>query len=138
MYQAGTLSGNPLAMTCGIATLKALKQPGVFDRLVASTTLLVEGIGAAAEGAGIPLYPTQAGTMFCFFFNDQPVVDWATAARSNTQMLARFFHAMLARGVYFPPSQYESWFFSTAHTQEVVVATIQAAQTAFAELAEKA
>lgn len=138
MYQAGTLSGNPLAMTCGIATLQALKEPGLFDKLVAGTTTLVEGIGAAAEMAGVSLYPTQVGTMFCFFFNDQPVVNWETAAKSDTKLLARFFHAMLERGVYFPPSQYESWFFSTAHTHEVVVATVQAAQTAFAELVEQA
>lgn len=138
MYQAGTLSGNPLAMSCGIATLKALKEPGLFDKLVTGTTTLVEGIGAAAEAAGVPLYPTQVGTMFCFFFNEQPVVNWETAAKSDTKRLARFFHAMLERGVYFPPSQFESWFFSTAHTQEVVVATIQAAQTALAEIAEEA
>jgi len=137
MYQAGTLSGNPLAVTAGIVTLKELKKPGVFDELVAGTTKLSEGISAAAEAAGIPLYPTQAGTMFCFFFNDQPVTNWNTASKSDTQMLARFFHAMLNRGVYFPPSQYESWFFSTAHTDEIVVATIQAAQTAFAEIAQE-
>ncbi len=136
MYQAGTLSGNPLAVTAGIATLKELKKPGVFDKIVAGATTLCEGISAAASAAGISLYQTQAGTMFCFFFNDQPVTDWDTASKSNTRALARFFHAMVKRGVYFPPSQYESWFFSTAHTQEVVVATIQAAQTAFAEIAE--
>jgi glutamate-1-semialdehyde 2,1-aminomutase len=138
MYQAGTLSGNPLAMSCGIATLKALKEPGLFERLVSGTTTLVEGIGAAAEAAGVPLYPTQAGTMFCFFFTEQPVVNWETAAKSDTKRLARFFHSMLERGVYFPPSQFESWFFSTAHTSEVVVATIQAAQTAMAEIAREA
>jgi glutamate-1-semialdehyde 2,1-aminomutase len=138
MYQAGTLSGNPLAMSCGIATLKALKEPGLFERLVSGTTTLVEGIGAAAEAVGVPLYPTQIGTMFCFFFNDQPVVNWETAAKSDTKRLARFFHAMLERGVYFPPSQFESWFFSTAHTSEVVIATIQGAQTAMAEIAREA
>ncbi len=74
--------------------------------------------------------------MFCFFFNDQSVTNWDTASQSNTQALAKFFHAMTERGVYFPPSQYESWFFSTAHTEEVVVATIQAAQTAMAEVAK--
>ncbi len=136
MYQAGTLSGNPLAMTAGIATLNGLKEPGVFDQMVMGATKLSEGISAAAEAAGISLYNTQAGTMFCFFFNDQPVTNWDTASKSDTKMLARFFNAMLERGVYFPPSQYESWFFSTAHTDEVVVATIQAAQTAFAEIAE--
>jgi glutamate-1-semialdehyde 2,1-aminomutase len=134
MYQAGTLSGNPLAMSAGITTLKRLREPGVFDKLVDGTTKLSEGISAAAEAAGVPLYPTQAGTMFCFFFSQQPVTNWDTAAQCDTQTFARFFRAMLERGVYFPPSQYESWFFSTAHTDEIVVATIQAAQTAFAEI----
>ena len=134
MYQAGTLSGNPLAMSAGITTLKRLGEPGVFDKLVDGTTKLSEGISAAAEAAGVPLYPTQAGTMFCFFFSQQPVTNWDTAAQCDTQTFARFFRAMLERGIYFPPSQYESWFFSTAHTDEIVVATIQAAQTAFAEI----
>jgi glutamate-1-semialdehyde 2,1-aminomutase len=134
MYQAGTLSGNPLAMSAGITTLKRLREPGVFDKLVDGTTKLSEGISAAAEAAGVPLYPTQAGTMFCFFFSQQPVTNWDTAAQCDTQTFARFFRAMLERGIYFPPSQYESWFFSTAHTDEIVVATIQAAQTAFAEI----
>ncbi len=138
MYQAGTLSGNPLAMTAGIVTLKGLKEPQVFADLVAGTTRLCQGIQAAAEAAGIPLQQTQAGSMFCFFFNDQPVFNWDTAAQSNTAMLAQFFHAMLARGVYFPPSQYESWFFSTTHNNEVITATIQAAQTALKEIAASA
>lgn len=135
MYQAGTLSGNPLAMTAGLMTLKGLAEPGVFENLVEGTTKLCEGINAAAEAAGVSLYPTQAGTMFCFFFSDEPVVDWDTAAKSNVDMFAKFFRAMLERGVYFPPSQFESWFLSTAHTEEAIVATIQAAQTAFREIA---
>ena len=136
MYQAGTLSGNPLAMTAGITTLKLLREPGVFDRLVAGTTRLCEGIGAAAEMAGVPVYQTQVGTMFCTFFTDRPVTGWDSAARSDTGLYARFFQAMLQRGVYFAPSQFEAGFFSTAHTDEIVVATIQAAQTAFAEIKE--
>lgn len=135
MYQAGTLSGNPLAMTAGIETLKALKEPGVFDSLVEGTTHLCEGIGAAAETAGVPVYQTQVGTMFCTYFTDRPVTNWDTAAKSNTRLYARFFRAMLERGVYFAPSQFEAGFFSTAHTREVVVATVQAAQTAFKEIA---
>ena len=135
MYQAGTLSGNPLAMTAGLTTLKGLQKPGVFEALVTSTTKLSEGISAAAEAAGISIYPTQAGAMFCFFFNDGPVIDWETASKSNLELFAKFFHAMLERGIYFPPSQYESWFSSAAHTDEAIVATIQAAQTAFREIA---
>ncbi|MCB9077264.1 MAG: glutamate-1-semialdehyde 2,1-aminomutase [Anaerolineaceae bacterium] len=135
MYQAGTLSGNPLAMTAGLMTLKGLAEPGVFENLVESTTQLCEGISAAAEAAGVSLYPTQAGAMFCFFFTDTPVVDWETASKSDVEQFAKFFQAMLERGVYFPPSQFESWFLSTAHTEEAIVATIQAAQTAFREIA---
>lgn len=134
MYQAGTLSGNPLAMTAGIETLKALREPGVFDKLMAGTTQLCEGIGAAAEAAGVPVYQTQVGTMFATFFTDQAVTNWDTAAKSNTETYARFFQAMLNRGVYFAPSQFEAGFFSTAHTEETTVATIQAAQTAFQEI----
>ncbi len=135
MYQAGTLSGNPLAMTAGIETLKALIEPGVFDKLVERTTVLCEGIGAAAETAGVPVFQTQVGTMFCTYFTDRPVTNWDSAAQSDTKRYARFFQAMLERGVYFAPSQFEAGFFSTAHTQETTVATIQAAQTAFKEIA---
>ncbi len=135
MYQAGTLSGNPLAMTAGIVTLQALAEPGVFDNLVENSTKLCEGIGAAAEAAGVPVFQTQVGTMFCTFFTDQPVTNWNSAAKSDTKLYARFFRAMLERGVYLAPSQFEAGFFSTAHTPEVVVATIQAAQTAFKEIA---
>jgi len=134
MYQAGTLSGNPLAITAGIVTLKKIKAPGLFESLVKGATRLREGISAAAEAAGVPVYATQAGTMFCFFFNEGPVTDWETAAKSDTKALARFFWAMVEQGVYFPPSQFESWFFSTCHTPEVVDQTIQAAQKAFEEM----
>ncbi len=136
MYQAGTLSGNPLAMTAGIATLEGLQEPGAFEQMVELTTMLREGISAAAEAVDIPLTATQAGTMFCFFFNEGPVTDWDSAARSDVETFGRFFHLMLERGVYFPPSQFESWFMSVAHTHEIVVSTIQAAQTALADVAE--
>jgi len=136
MYQAGTLSGNPLAMTAGIETLRALLEPGIFDELVEETTRLCEGIGAAAETANVPVFQTQVGTMFCTYFTDQPVTDWDSAAKSDTKKYARFFQAMLERGVYLAPSQFEAGFFSTAHTPEIVVVTIQAAQTAFKELAK--
>jgi glutamate-1-semialdehyde 2,1-aminomutase len=137
MYQAGTLSGNPLAMTAGIETLHAIREPGVFDQLVAGTTKLCQGIGAAAEAAGVSLFQTQVGTMFCAFFTDQPVVNWDTAAKSDTQRYARFFQAMLRHGVYLAPSQFESGFFSTAHTDEIVTATVAAARAAFQEIADQ-
>jgi glutamate-1-semialdehyde 2,1-aminomutase len=136
MYQAGTLSGNPLAMTAGIETLKTLREPGVFEQLVAGATKLGQGIGAAAQAAGVPIYQTQVGTMFCTFFTGQPVINWETAAKSNTQRYARFFQAMLRRGVYLAPSQFETAFFSIAHTDEVVETTIAAAQAAFEEMTD--
>jgi len=132
MYQAGTLSGNPLAMTAGIETLRLLREPGVFAELVARTARLCQGIGAAAKAAGVPIYQTQVGTMFCAFFSDGPVTNWATAKRSDTSRYAKFFHAMLERGVYLAPSQFEAGFMSLAHDDEVIAATIAAAQEAFA------
>lgn len=136
MYQAGTLSGNPLAMTAGIETLKAIREPGLFKRLVAGTTELCQGIGLAAQAAGIPVYQTQVGTMFCTFFTDQPVTNWDTAAKSDTKTYARFFQAMLRNGVYLAPSQFETGFFSTAHTDEgIITATLRAAEAAFQEIA---
>ncbi len=131
MYQAGTLSGNPLAMSAGIATLKALREPGLFEGLVERTTRLAEGIGAAAEAAGVPIVQTQVGTMFSAFFSDQPVTDWDSVAKSDTETFGRFFQAMLQNGVYLAPSQFEAAFFSAAHSDEVVEATIAAAQKAF-------
>jgi glutamate-1-semialdehyde 2,1-aminomutase len=107
----------------------------VFEQLVAGTTKLCQGIGAAAEAAGVPVYQTQVGTMFCTFFTDQPVTNWDSAARSDTKRYARFFQAMLKYGVYLAPSQFETGFLSMAHTDEVVAATIQAAQAALEEIA---
>jgi glutamate-1-semialdehyde 2,1-aminomutase len=131
MYQAGTLSGNPLAMTAGIATLNLLRQPGVFDDLVARTDRLCAGLAEAARSAGANVYQTQVGTMFCTFFTGGPVVDWSTARRSDTARFGRFFQAMLEQGVYLAPSQYEAGFMSTAHDDEAVDATIAAARLAF-------
>jgi glutamate-1-semialdehyde 2,1-aminomutase len=135
MYQAGTLSGNPLAMTAGIETLNLLRQPGVFDGLVARTRQLGEGIGAAAHAAGVPVYQTQAGTMFSTFFTPGPVTDWASARQSDTERFGRFFQAMLAQGVYLAPSQFEAGFTSTAHTSEVIESTITAARAALRAVA---
>ncbi len=131
MYQAGTLSGNPLAMTAGIATLDVLIQPGVFDALVAATSRLGEGMAGAAREAGVRTQHTRAGTMFCTFFTDGPVRDWATVKRADTARYARFFRAMLAEGVYLAPSQFEAGFMSTAHDAAVIDATIAAARIAF-------
>ena len=131
MYQAGTLSGNPLAMTAGLVTLKELCKPGIFEDIVAQTRRLCQHIGQAAKEAGVPVYQTQVGTMFCTYFADGPVTDYAGARRSDTAAFGRFFHAMLGAGVYLAPSQFEAGFTSTAHTSEVIDATVDAAQRAF-------
>ncbi len=134
MYQAGTLSGNPLAMTAGLETLKLLRQPGVFADMVARAEKLGAGIGAAAAKAGIPVYQTQVGTMFCTYFTDTPVHNWDTAAQSNTERFGKFFRGMIERGVYFAPSQFEAGFMSAAHTDADIDATIAAAEAVFAEI----
>ena len=131
MYQAGTLSGNPLAMTAGIETLKALREPGVFDQLVTRTEHLCAGVGNAARSASVPIYQTQVGTMFCTFFAEGPITDYTGAKTSDTAAFGRFFQAMLEQGVYLAPSQFEAGFTSTAHTLAVIDATIEAAQRAF-------
>lgn len=131
MYQAGTLSGNPLAMTAGITTLQALKAPGIWDQLEATGQKLMTGLGAAAEEAGVKISHSRVGTMFGMFFTDQPVINWSTAKRSDTQMFGRFFQAMLENGVYIAPSQFEAGFLSTAHGNPEIEATIQAAARAF-------
>ena len=135
MYQAGTLSGNPLAMTAGIETLKAIQEPGVWDRLEATGAQLLEGLTGAAKKAGITVTASRVGTMFGLFFQPGPVVNWETAARSNTERFGRYFQAMLASGVYLAPSQFEAGFISTAHGPAEIAATVAAAEKAFASLA---
>jgi glutamate-1-semialdehyde 2,1-aminomutase len=137
MYQAGTLSGNPLAMTAGIETLKYLSEPGVFDSVVARTQRLSAGIGEAARAGGVPIYQTQVGTMFCTYFIDSAVKDWTTVSQSDTKRFGRFFQAMVERGVYVAPSQFEAGFMSTEHDDDVVDATIEAAQAAFQTVARQ-
>lgn len=135
MYQAGTLSGNPLAMTAGIETLSALREPQVFEQLVARTEQLCAGVGDAARSAGVPVFQTQVGTMFCTFFTEGPVTDWGSASASDTERFGRFFQVMLEAGVYMAPSQFEAGFTSVAHTGDVIAATIEAAHAAFLAVA---
>ena len=135
VYQAGTLSGNPLATAAGIATLEVLEAPGNFERITARLTQLGEGLKETAAKHGIPLYTTQAGTMGCAFFHDGPVRNFAEAAESDTTRYARFFWAMLERGVYFAPSQFEACFLSLAHTEADIDRTLDAAEQVFAALA---
>jgi glutamate-1-semialdehyde 2,1-aminomutase len=131
VYQAGTLSGNPLATAAGIATLEAIEQPGVFDGIVAQTRKLGEGIASIARETGIPIYQAAMGTMSCTFFHDGPIRNYAEATTSDTARYARFFHTMLDHGVYLAPSQYEAGFLSTAHGDAEIDQTLDAARKAF-------
>jgi glutamate-1-semialdehyde 2,1-aminomutase len=131
MYQAGTLSGNPLAMSAGIATLDLLKARGVWDKLEKASADLMSGIDAAAKSAGIPLQQTRVGTMFTNFFSEVPPVDWSTVAQGDKVRFGQFFQSMLEQGVYLAPSAFEAGFMSTAHTDEDIQATVAAAEKAF-------
>jgi glutamate-1-semialdehyde 2,1-aminomutase len=135
VYQAGTLSGNPLAMRAGIETLDILAQPGTYERLERISARLADGLAAAAKRAGLPAVVNRVGSMLTAFFNAGRVIDYASAAKSDTKRYARFFHAMLARGVYLAPSQYEAAFVSTAHDETLVDRTIEAAADAMKEVA---
>ena len=133
MYQAGTLSGNPLAMAAGLAMLRHLRQhPEVYAQLEKSSTALVDGILQSARKKQIPLEANRVGAMFTWFFCNQPVTDWTSAAKSDTKKFARFHRAMLEQGIYLPPSQFEAAFMSTAHTAADIQATIGAAEQVFA------
>ncbi len=131
VYQAGTLSGNPLAVAAGIAALRALKQPGAYAKLERMTAEIVSGLRNAAAIAGIPIEVNSIGSMFTVFFTSSPVTDFQTAKASDTGRYAKFFHALLDRGVYFPPSQFEACFVSLAHTPSNIRASIHAAREAF-------
>jgi glutamate-1-semialdehyde 2,1-aminomutase len=133
VYQAGTLSGNPLAMRAGIETLDILGEAGTYERLEALSARLAAGLTKSAAEAGLPAVVNRVGSMLTAFFNAGPVVDYTTAARSDTKRYARFFHAMLARGVYLAPSQFEAAFVSTAHDEALVDRTIAAAADAMKE-----
>ena len=135
MYQAGTLSGNPLAMTAGIETLKIIREPGVWDSLERAGERLVKGLAEAASDAGIPISHSRVGTMFGFFFLDGPVVDWGGAEQADTDRFARYFGSMLEGGVYVAPSQFEVGFISTAHGDGEIDATVRTARDAFVSLA---
>ncbi len=134
VYQAGTLSGNPLAVSAGLATLKELKARGVYKKLDDQSAALAKGIGEAAKKAGIPLTQTRVGSMLTAFFTPGPVVDWNTAKQSDTKRYGQFFHHMLEQGLYLAPSQFEAAFLSTAHTSRDVDQTIKAAAAAFKKL----
>lgn len=132
MYQAGTLSGNPLAMAAGCAMLKQLKErkSEIYPKLDKMSGELVDGVLAAARETGVPLCANRVGSMFTWFFQRGPVTDWDSASKSNTEAFGKFFRAMLDAGVYLPPSQYEAMFLGTTHTEEDVQRTMAAAKQA--------
>jgi glutamate-1-semialdehyde 2,1-aminomutase len=136
MYQAGTLSGNPLAMAAGCAMLKQLRdrKGEIYPRLEKLTADLVDGVAAAAKEAGVALCHNRVGSMFTWFFNQGPVTDWDSASKSNTEAFGKFFRSMLDSGVYLPPSQYEAAFLGATHTEEDVQRTVAAAKVAFAAM----
>ena len=137
VYQAGTLSGNPLAMAAGATQLELLKQPGVYERLDALTTTLCDGVGAAARDAGVAVYQTRVGSMFTTFFTVGPVTDETTAKTSDTQAFATFFASLLDQGVYIAPSQFEAGFVSLAHSDDDIARTVAAAQVAMRQVAAR-
>ncbi len=133
MYQAGTLSGNPLAMAAGCAMLKQLRdrKGEIYPQLEKMSAQLVDGVSAAAKEAGVPLCANRVGSMFTWFFQQGPVTDWDSASKSNTGAFGKFFRGMLDGGVYLPPSQYEAAFLGATHTEDDVQRTIAAAKQAF-------
>ena len=134
MYQAGTLSGNPLAMAAGCAMVKQLRdrKGEIYPRLEKMSAQLVEGVAAAAKEVGVSLSYNRVGSMFTWFFQQGPVTDWDSASKSNTEAFGKFFRSMLDQGVYLPPSQYEAAFLGATHTEEDIQRTVAAAKQAFA------
>jgi glutamate-1-semialdehyde 2,1-aminomutase len=133
MYQAGTLSGNPLAMAAGYATLSHLrKHKEIYEQIDKLSGELVSGVAAAAKDAGVPMTYNRVGSMFTWFFTPGPVTDWNSASQCDTEAFGRFFRSMLDSGVYLPPSQFEAAFLSAAHSQQDIDQTIAAAKQAFA------
>ncbi|MCL0032552.1 glutamate-1-semialdehyde 2,1-aminomutase [Peptococcaceae bacterium] len=134
VYQAGTLSGNPLAMAAGIATLKELSKAGIYQELEEKSKKLEQGIKQAALNNGIPITQNRAGSMLCTFFTSTEVVDYDTACTSDTKLFARFFRELLKEGIYIAPSQFEAMFVSIAHTDEDIDVTIDAVERVFKRL----
>ena len=130
IYQAGTLSGNPLSMTAGLVTLRRLRDNSVYEQLETASRKLCEGLSAAAREARIETTTNRVGSMWTSFFTDQPVSNWETANQSNREQYAKFFHAMREEGVYLAPSQFEAAFVSLAHSDEIIEQTIHAAEKA--------
>jgi glutamate-1-semialdehyde 2,1-aminomutase len=135
VYQAGTLAGNPVAMAAGLKNLEIISRPGFYEALIAKTSLLVEGVLAAAKANNIPMQANQAGAMFGLFFTDQQqVTSFADVSRCNIERFKQFFHLMLEQGVYLAPSAFEIGFVSSAHSDEQIEQTIACADKAFSQI----
>jgi len=134
IYQAGTLSGNPLAMSAGLLTLRRLRDEKIYEKLEARSAKLCEGLSRAATEAGFQTVTNRVGSMWTSFFADGPVTNWNSANKSDRQLYGRFFHAMLDEGIYLAPSQFEAAFVSTAHTDLIIDETIEAARKAFLKM----
>jgi glutamate-1-semialdehyde 2,1-aminomutase len=134
IYQAGTLSGNPLAMTAGLVTLRRLRDASIYEKLERAGEFLCRELSAAAREAGVETITNRVGSMWTSFFTSELVTDWESAAKSNRERYGRFFHAMLDEGVYLAPSQFEAGFISIAHTNDMLDQTIAAARKAFRAL----
>jgi glutamate-1-semialdehyde 2,1-aminomutase len=128
IYQAGTLSGNPLSMTAGLVTLRRLRDTFVYERLESASQRLCAGLAAAAHEAGVTTVTNRVGSMWTSFFTGEPVVDWDSANKCDRELYGKFFHAMLEEGVYLAPSQFEAAFVSLAHTDEIIDQTLGAAK----------
>ena len=131
VYQAGTLSGNPVAVAAGLATLKEIQAPGFYDRLAATTKSLCDGLTAAAKRAGVPFAAQSVGGMFGIYFAAAVPDTYDTVMACDKERFNKFFHAMLDAGVYLAPSAFEAGFVSAAHTAEDIAATVAAAERAF-------
>jgi len=134
VYQAGTLSGNPLAMTAGLITLRILQQEGTYEQLAQKSDFLCSGVREITEESALPFRCNQAGAMFTFFFTEGPVRNYPTAKRSDTALFSRFFSGMLNRSIYIAPSQFEALFLSLAHTEDDLGRTLEACRAVFREI----
>ena len=135
VYQAGTLSGNPLAMTAGIETLKVLSRPGVYRQLEAMSSALEEGIAAASTSANVPVHTSRVGSILTAFFTDEPIFDFESAKRADARLFGLFFQQLLEEDIYWPPSQFEAAFVSVAHSSEDIQITVKAIDKALHSLA---